>query len=31
MIPLYGCGHVPMNDDPDLVARTILNGSGEGL
>lgn len=27
MIPLYGCGHVPMNDDPDLVARTILKAS----
>ncbi|NEA34387.1 alpha/beta fold hydrolase [Streptomyces sp. SID13031] len=27
MIPLYGCGHVPMNDDSALVARTILNGS----
>jgi pimeloyl-ACP methyl ester carboxylesterase len=31
MIPLYACGHVPMNDNPDLVARTILNGSSEGL
>jgi pimeloyl-ACP methyl ester carboxylesterase len=29
MIPLYACGHVPMNDDPELVARTILNGSAE--
>lgn len=27
MIPLYACGHVPMNDDPHLVARTILNTS----
>jgi pimeloyl-ACP methyl ester carboxylesterase len=22
---LHGCGHVPMSDDPDLVARTILD------
>ena len=27
MIPLYACGHVPMNDDPELVARTILKAS----
>ncbi|MET0135474.1 MAG: alpha/beta hydrolase [Kibdelosporangium sp.] len=23
-VPLPGCGHVPMHDDPELVARTIL-------
>ncbi|TDD46982.1 alpha/beta hydrolase, partial [Kribbella antibiotica] len=23
-VPLLNCGHVPMNDAPDLVARTIL-------
>jgi pimeloyl-ACP methyl ester carboxylesterase len=27
VVPLPGCGHVPMNDDPQLVARTILDGS----
>lgn len=26
-IPLDGCGHVPMTDDPQLVAETILRGS----
>lgn len=26
-IPLYACGHVPMNDNPPLVAKTILNAS----
>jgi pimeloyl-ACP methyl ester carboxylesterase len=25
---LPGCGHVPMTDDPDLVARVILEGTG---
>jgi pimeloyl-ACP methyl ester carboxylesterase len=25
--PLPGCGHVPMTDDPDLVARVLLEGS----
>jgi pimeloyl-ACP methyl ester carboxylesterase len=25
MIPLLDCGHVPMNDDPTLVATTILS------
>ena len=24
---LRGCGHVPMSDDPDLVARVLLEGS----
>lgn len=24
---LHGCGHVPMADDPELVARTLLEGS----
>ncbi|MDQ2728136.1 MAG: alpha/beta fold hydrolase [Actinomycetota bacterium] len=27
MVPLPGCGHVPMSDDPELVARVILEGS----
>jgi pimeloyl-ACP methyl ester carboxylesterase len=26
-IPLDGCGHVPMTDDPQLVAEAILRGS----
>jgi pimeloyl-ACP methyl ester carboxylesterase len=25
---LRGCGHVPMTDDPELVARVLLEGSG---
>ena len=28
-IHLPGCGHIPMWDDPDLVARTILEGTEE--
>jgi pimeloyl-ACP methyl ester carboxylesterase len=27
-VRLAGCGHVPMSDDPSLVARTLLEGSG---
>lgn len=27
-VDLPGCGHSPMWDDPDLVARTILEGTG---
>lgn len=27
-VALPGCGHVPMGDDPDLVARTILETTG---
>ncbi|WP_037604918.1 alpha/beta fold hydrolase [Streptacidiphilus rugosus] len=27
VVRLPGCGHVPMNDDPELVARTILEAS----
>jgi pimeloyl-ACP methyl ester carboxylesterase len=26
-LPLPGCGHVPMTDDPDLVAQVLLDGS----
>ncbi len=29
VVTLPGCGHVPMWDDPDLVARTIIGGSDE--
>lgn len=28
LVELPGLGHVPMPDDPDLVARTILEGTG---
>jgi pimeloyl-ACP methyl ester carboxylesterase len=27
IVPLPGCGHVPMTDDPELVARVLLEGS----
>ncbi|WP_425836649.1 alpha/beta fold hydrolase [Streptomyces fractus] len=27
LVKLPGCGHVPMNDDPALVARVILDGT----
>jgi pimeloyl-ACP methyl ester carboxylesterase len=27
MVTLEGCGHVPMSDDPEQVARVLLNGS----
>jgi pimeloyl-ACP methyl ester carboxylesterase len=27
-LSLPGCGHVPMSDDPELVARVLLEGSG---
>jgi pimeloyl-ACP methyl ester carboxylesterase len=27
-VTLFGCGHVPTWDDPELVARTILSSSG---
>jgi pimeloyl-ACP methyl ester carboxylesterase len=27
-VPLHGCGHVPMTDDPALVADVLLRGSG---
>ncbi|MFI9235015.1 alpha/beta fold hydrolase [Streptomyces sp. NPDC053079] len=30
LVRLPGCGHVPMNDDPALVARVILDGSRVG-
>ncbi|MCM6774219.1 alpha/beta fold hydrolase [Nocardia sp. CDC159] len=29
-ITLPGCGHVPMSDEPELVARVILDGSSVG-
>ncbi|UUS29980.1 MULTISPECIES: alpha/beta fold hydrolase [Streptomyces] len=28
LVRLPGCGHVPMHDDPALVARVVLDGSG---
>jgi pimeloyl-ACP methyl ester carboxylesterase len=28
LVPLRGVGHVPMLDDPELVARTILDFTG---
>ncbi|MFI9270848.1 alpha/beta fold hydrolase [Kitasatospora sp. NPDC052896] len=30
-VPLPGCGHVPMGDDPALVARVILEGSSSPI
>ena len=27
-VDLPGCGHVPFSDDPELVARVLLDGSG---
>ncbi|WP_328990510.1 alpha/beta hydrolase [Kribbella sp. NBC_01245] len=30
MVSLPACGHVPMNDSPDLVARVLLEGSSPG-
>jgi pimeloyl-ACP methyl ester carboxylesterase len=30
LLPLPGCGHVPMTDDPSLVAGILLQGSGTG-
>ncbi|MDH6125839.1 alpha/beta fold hydrolase [Kitasatospora sp. GP82] len=30
-VPLPGCGHVPMGDDPALVARVLLDGSSSPL
>jgi pimeloyl-ACP methyl ester carboxylesterase len=28
MVTLRGCGHIPMSDDPEQVARVLLEGSG---
>jgi pimeloyl-ACP methyl ester carboxylesterase len=30
LVPLPGCGHVPMTDDPALVAQVLLHGSSRG-
>ncbi|MGH3870514.1 MAG: alpha/beta fold hydrolase [Pseudonocardiaceae bacterium] len=30
LLRLPGCGHVPMNDNPDLVAHVLLTGSANG-
>ena len=30
MVDLPGCGHIPTWDDPELVARVILEGAGVG-
>lgn len=30
LLRLPGCGHVPMNDDPSLVAHVLLTGSDDG-
>jgi pimeloyl-ACP methyl ester carboxylesterase len=30
LLPLPGCGHVPMTDDPPLVADVLLHGSSRG-
>jgi pimeloyl-ACP methyl ester carboxylesterase len=27
LVTLYGCGHLPMSDDPEQVARVLLEGS----
>jgi pimeloyl-ACP methyl ester carboxylesterase len=27
LLPLPGCGHVPMTDDPELVSDVLLRGS----
>jgi len=29
LVPLPGCGHVPMTDDPALVADVLLRGSAD--
>ncbi len=29
MVTLHGCGHVPTHDDPEQVARALLEGSAE--
>jgi pimeloyl-ACP methyl ester carboxylesterase len=31
VVTLPGCGHVPMWDDPELIARTILEGTPVGV
>ncbi len=31
LLVLPGCGHVPMNDEPELVARVLLDGSSRAL
>jgi pimeloyl-ACP methyl ester carboxylesterase len=29
LVPLAGCGHVPLWDDPERVARVVLDGAGD--
>jgi pimeloyl-ACP methyl ester carboxylesterase len=29
LVMLRGCGHVPTYDDPELVARVLLEGSAD--
>ncbi|MFJ8910828.1 alpha/beta fold hydrolase [Amycolatopsis sp. NPDC102389] len=31
LLVLPGCGHVPMNDEPELVARVLLDGSSRAM
>ncbi|EME56766.1 alpha/beta fold hydrolase [Amycolatopsis decaplanina] len=31
LLVLRGCGHVPMNDAPELVARVLLEGSSRAV
>ncbi|MFD5090837.1 alpha/beta fold hydrolase [Amycolatopsis thailandensis] len=31
LLVLRGCGHVPMNDEPEMVARVLLEGSSRAM
>ncbi|OXM50972.1 alpha/beta fold hydrolase [Amycolatopsis alba] len=31
LLVLRGCGHVPMNDEPEMVARVLLDGSSSAM